>query len=157
MRKEKQYKFTAELIEGKRGGVGIQIPFSVEKEFGTKGQVKVKATFDGESYRGSLVPMWDGMHYIVVKKSIREAIGKTFGEKVKVTIVKDTESRTVEIPKDFESELNKNPKAKDIFDNFAYTHKKEYVRWIADAKKPETQQRRLHKAIEMIAGGKKYS
>ncbi len=157
MSKEKQYKFTAELKEGKRGGVGIQIPFNVEKEFGTKGQVKVKATFDGKPYRGSIAPLGEGVHFIGVYKSIRKAIGKTSGDKVKVTIEKDTEPRTVDVPGDFQNELNKNQKAKEIFNNFAYTHKKEYVRWIEEAKKQETRKRRLLKAVEMIAGGKKYS
>ncbi|MDQ4139920.1 MAG: YdeI/OmpD-associated family protein [Bacteroidota bacterium] len=69
----------------------------------------------------------------------------------------DRSSKTVEVPTDLEQALQQNPIALAIFEKFAYTHRKEYVRWLEDAKKPETRQRRLQKAVEMIAAGKKYS
>lgn len=69
----------------------------------------------------------------------------------------DRSQRVVEIPADLSQALAQNPTALAIFEKFAYTHRKEYARWIEEAKKPETRQRRLHKAIEMIAAGIKYS
>lgn len=69
----------------------------------------------------------------------------------------DRSHRVVEIPADFSQALTQNPTASAIFEKFAYTHRKEYVHWIEEAKKPETRQRRLHKAIEMIASGVMYS
>ncbi len=157
MSNEIQYKFTAELIAGRSGGVGVEFPYDVENEFGTKGHVKVKVQFDGENYRGSLAPMGGGVHYIGVTKAIRNAIGKTVGETVEVVLAIDTEPRTVEIPSDFLMELKKIPGADKIFENFVFTHKKEYVRWIEEAKKEETRKRRINKAVEMISKGKKYS
>jgi hypothetical protein len=154
---EKQYKFSAELYAGRRGDVGVKFPYDVEKEFGRKGQVRVKVQIDGETYRGSLAPMGEGVHYIGVTKAIRNAIGKTVGDKVQVFLAKDTEPRTVEIPSDFLLELKKITGADKIFENFVFTHKKEYVRWIEEAKKEETRKRRINKAVEMISQGKKYS
>ncbi|MDQ3292788.1 MAG: YdeI/OmpD-associated family protein, partial [Bacteroidota bacterium] len=69
----------------------------------------------------------------------------------------DRSSKTIEVPTDLEQALQENPDAQEIFEKFAYTHRKEYVRWLEDAKKPETRQRRLQKAINMIAAGKKFS
>ena len=46
---------------------------------------------------------------------------------------------------------------KEVFDKFSYTHKKEYVQWIEGAKKQETRENRIKKAIEQIGGGKKRS
>jgi hypothetical protein len=65
------------------------------------------------------------------------------------------EKKEVEIPSDFQKILNKHKDAKNIFDKLAYTHKKEYVRWITEAKKEETRDRRILKAIEMIKQNKK--
>jgi uncharacterized protein YdeI (YjbR/CyaY-like superfamily) len=42
-----------------------------------------------------------------------------------------------------------------IFENLSYTHRKEYCRWISEAKKEETRQARLKKSIEMLRSGVK--
>lgn len=68
-----------------------------------------------------------------------------------------TADRVVTVPPDFAKALAKVPSANKTFDAFAYTHRKEYVQWIEEAKKPETRTRRIAKAVEMIATGKKYS
>jgi uncharacterized protein YdeI (YjbR/CyaY-like superfamily) len=50
--------------------------------------------------------------------------------------------------------LAQNVKARKTFENFSYSHKKEYVDWIASAKRDETRQRRLKTAIQWLAKGK---
>ncbi len=67
-------------------GAYVEFPFDVKEEFG-KGRVKVKATFDGYEYEGSLVRMKTPCHIIGIKKDIREAIGKQPGDLIKITIV----------------------------------------------------------------------
>ena len=74
-----------------KGGAYVRFPYDIREEFG-KGRVKVKATFDGEQYDGSLVNMGvknsDGSvcHIIGVRKDIQERIGKRPGDTVSVTI-----------------------------------------------------------------------
>jgi uncharacterized protein YdeI (YjbR/CyaY-like superfamily) len=63
-------------------------------------------------------------------------------------------SQKVTVPPDFKAALAKNAKARKTFDDFSYSHKKEYVEWITDAKREETRQRRLKTAIQWIAQGK---
>jgi hypothetical protein len=71
-------------------GAYVAIPFDIKKEFG-KGRLKVKATFDGVKYDGSIVNMGiknpDGsICYILgIKKDIRKQINKQAGDQVKVT------------------------------------------------------------------------
>jgi Bacteriocin-protection, YdeI or OmpD-Associated/Domain of unknown function (DUF1905) len=137
-------------------GAYFIVPFNVPEVYGTKAQVKVRGTIDGYPYRGSIANMGEG-HCMVVKKEIRQVIGKSAGDTVKVVMDIDTEPRIVEVPEDFQQVLNNNPKAKEIFDTFSYTHKKEYVQWIEGAKKQETRENRIKKAIEQIGGGKKRS
>lgn len=69
-------------------GAYIEFPYDVKKEFG-KGRVKVKATFDGHPYQGSLVRMGTPGHILGIRKDIRQAIGKQPGEMVQVTIKED--------------------------------------------------------------------
>jgi hypothetical protein len=137
-------------------GAYFIVPFNVLEVYGTKAQVKVRGTIDGYRYRGSIANIGEG-HCMVVKKEIRQAIGKTAGDTVKVVMDIDTEPRIVALPEDFQQALDNNPKAKKIFDKFSYSHIKEYVEWIEDAKKQETRENRVKKAVEQIAGGKKRS
>jgi hypothetical protein len=150
-------EFEVELIkDDQTSGVGFVVPFNVQEVYGTKAQVKVRGTVDGFPYRGSIAP-YGGIHYMGVKKEIRDAIGKTHGDSVRVVMEVDTEERVVTVPEDFKQALEKNIKAKEIFDNFAYTHRKEYVQWIEEAKKQETRKNRIKQAVERIAEDRKFS
>ena len=57
-------------------------------------------------------------------------------------------------PADLLAALAKNRKAKATFDAFPPSHRREYVEWIVEAKRPETRARRLETAIEWMAAGK---
>jgi uncharacterized protein YdeI (YjbR/CyaY-like superfamily) len=60
------------------------------------------------------------------------------------------EPRTVEAPDDLVRAFDGNETAKAAFEKCSYTHKKEYVEWINEAKKPETRQRRIVKTLEKL-------
>jgi uncharacterized protein YdeI (YjbR/CyaY-like superfamily) len=94
-------------------------------------------------------------HILIILKGIREQVGKTFGDEVKVVVEADTEPRRVEIPEDLMKEFKKNKDAKALFDKLAYTHQREYVRWIEEAKREETRANRIVKTIEMLKKGKR--
>ena len=149
-----KHTFTAPIQNAGGGGAFVEIPFDVEKEFGSK-RPKVKAMIEGVPYRGILTRMGTEYHMLIILKGIREQIGKTFGDKVKITVEPDSEPRVVEIPKDLIKELRKNKDAKAFFDKLAYTHQREYVLWIEEAKKDETRQARIVKTIEMLKQGKR--
>ena len=148
----KKYKFKAKLEAGDGGGAYVLFPYDTGKEFGTKGKVPVKVTFDGVPYAGSLIKYGNPLHMLGVLKTIREEIGKGPGDAVDVVLWKDEEVRTVEVPARFEK-LMKREGLLPAFEKLSYTHRKEYCRWITDAKKEETRSRRLEKAIEMLKKG----
>ena len=128
----------------------IDFPYDVQELYGTRGQVKVKVTYDGVPYRGSLAKMGRHCHFLLVRKDIRKLIGKNAGDIVHVTVERDTEERTVEVPADLAALFETNPDAQQRFEKLSYTHRKEYVQWINEAKKPETRERRLVKTMEML-------
>ncbi|EJL70816.1 YdeI/OmpD-associated family protein [Chryseobacterium populi] len=153
----KPIQFSAPIQQnGEMDAAFVDFPFSTEELFGKKGQVKIKALFDGKTeYRGSLVKMKSDCHILGLTKEIRKELGKTFGDEISVSLFEDKEERTVEIADDIIFVFNENPDAKNLFDKMSYTHKKEYIRWIEEAKKPETRENRKIKMIEMILNGKK--
>lgn len=58
------------------------------------------------------------------------------------------------MPAEFQKELNKNKKAKSVFEGFAPSHKREYLEWICEAKTDVTRDRRIKTAIEWLSEGK---
>jgi hypothetical protein len=133
----------------------VEFPYNVEKEFGKKGQVKVLATFDGFEYRGSMVKMKSDCHWIGLTHEVREKIDKEPGDIIKVTVREDIEPRVVELPGDLQELLKQFPEALAVYEKLSYTHRKEYVRWITEAKKVETRETRLHKTIDLLLKGTK--
>ena len=150
----KKYTFRATIQPGIGGGAGIVFPFDVEKEFGTRAKVPVKSTLDGVPYTGSLIKCGATEHMLGVLKAIREQIGKGPGDTIDVVVWKDEEERTVEIPAEFKR-LLKEEGLLAGFEKLSFTHRKEYCRWIAEAKKEETKLARLAKAAEMLRKGVK--
>jgi len=130
----------------------VLFPYDTGKEFATKGKVPVKATFDGVPYTGSLIKYGNPLHMLGILKAIREQTGKGPGDTIEVVVWKDEEVRTVEVPAPFEK-LMKKEGLLPVFKKLSYTHRKEYCRWITDAKKEETRWKRLEKAIEMLKKG----
>ncbi|CAH0138690.1 YdeI/OmpD-associated family protein [Chryseobacterium sp. Bi04] len=153
----KTIEFTATIQQnGEMNAAYVEFPFSTEELFGKKGLVRIKAVFDGQvEYRGSLAKMKTGCHLLGLTQEVRKKLGKTFGDEVSVSLIEDKEERTVDIAEDIASIFNENPKARTIFDTMSYTHRKEYIRWIEEAKKPETREKRKIKMIQMILDGKK--
>jgi len=153
----KAYKFKAEIKKHPQVNAAfIEFPYSVEEEFGTKGQVKVRVEFDGYEYRGSLAKMGHHCHCVGITQEIRKAIGKEPGDIIQVVLTKDESPRIVEVPEDLAALLNNNPEAKKYFDDLSYTHKKEYVEWTVSAKKAETRESRLKKTLEMLTSKVKH-
>ena len=150
----KKYTFTATILGTGGGGAYVPIPFDVEQAFGKK-RVPVKAGINGEPYRGTLVRMGDPYHILIVLKGIRQKIGKDIGDEVEVVLEEDTQSRVVEVPEDFKQALEKYPAAKAVFEKMSYTHQKEYVNAILDAKHESTRRDRIKKTIEKLKQVKK--
>lgn len=153
MNKNKIHRFTAQ-IHAARGGAFVYIPFDVEKEFGKK-RVKVEATFDGEPYRGLLVRYGSPDFMLIIRKNIREKLGKQAGDMVEVTLKEDTAPRVIIVPDDFQMFLDQEPGVLTFYKSLSYTQQKEYIHWIEAAKRSETRERRMKKAMELLRLGKK--
>lgn len=150
----KKHTFKATIIDAGGGGAFVEVPFDVEKTFESK-KPKVKAMIEGVQYRGTLVRMGSENHLLIILKSIREQTGKTFGDEVKVSVELDAEERVITVPAELKRAFRKDPDAKAFFEKLSYTHQKEYVMWINDAKKEGTRQNRINKTIEMLKKGKR--
>ncbi len=150
----KKQTFAATIQNAGGGGAFVEVPFDVEKEFDSK-RPKVKAMIEGVPYRGVLTRMETDCHILGIRKDIREQIGKTFGDEVAITVEPDTEPRVVEVPAELKKVFKSDKEAKSLFDKLSYTHQKEYVNWVNEAKREVTRQNRIAKTIEMLKKAQK--
>lgn len=128
----------------------IPVPFDPREAFG-KARAPVKVTLNGFTYRSTIASMGAGP-CIPLRRSNREAAGLQGNETVKVTLELDTEKRQVTPPSDFVKALKREPAAWERWQALSYTHQREHVEAIEEAKKPETRVRRMEAALRMILG-----
>ncbi|MGA2827634.1 MAG: YdeI/OmpD-associated family protein [Streptosporangiaceae bacterium] len=113
----------------------------------------VVATVNGYTWRTSVARM-GGEFVLGLSKEVRQGAGAQAGDEVDVTIELDAAPREVEVPEALAAALAADPEASAAFEGMAFTHRKEYARWVAEAKREETRQRRVVQALEMIRTGK---
>lgn len=147
-----EFKAIIQQHEGKDAAY-VTPPFDIQEVFGAK-RVKVKASFDGEPYRGSIVTM-SGCVMLGMTKEIRSKIGKGFGDEVFVVIEKDEEERTVVLPEAVLEAFKAEPALKSAFEAFSYSHQREYSLWLESAKREETKRERIAKMLSNLGEGKK--
>jgi uncharacterized protein YdeI (YjbR/CyaY-like superfamily) len=80
---------------------------------------------------------------------VREAAGIAPGDPVDVVLERDEAPREVDVPAELAAALA-DPGLRAAYDTLAFTHRREYAEWVAEAKRPETRARRAAKAAEMV-------
>jgi AbrB family looped-hinge helix DNA binding protein len=142
------------------GGAGtwtyVWLPFDAEQEFGMKTNIPVEGLINGIfKYQSTVISKGQGKYYMVIPKKVRELAHLKEGDEIQLTVEINHQGNQIELPKAFSIALQRDNEAFDCFEKLPNSHKKEYIRWISEAKKEETQRVRIEKAILMIKEGKK--
>jgi hypothetical protein len=148
-------EFTAEVLQTGKTTTGLVVPDEVVDELGGGKRPKVTVTINGKTYRSSVASM-GGRYLVGVSAEHRALTGVRGGDVVEVTLELDTAPREVAVPADFAAALEVVPEAKAVFARQSYSHQRAHVDAINGAKAPQTRQRRIDKAVEMLkaqAGG----
>ena len=143
--------FRAPVRSSDRGGGGhlVEVPPAVVEALGGKGRIRVTATFDGVPYRGSIVRM-GGVAVLGVQKAIMAEAGVSVGDSLTVVVRNDEAPREVEVPEDLAEALARNDAASVAFDGLSFSHRRDYVEAINEAKRPETRARRVERTIQAL-------
>ncbi len=113
----------------------------------------VAATANGHTWRTTVTRM-GGEFLLGLNREVRTAVGAEAGDVVDVAVELDTAPREVEVPEALAAALAADSAAADAFASLAYSHRKEYARWVAEAKRDDTRARRVAQAVEKIRTGK---
>ncbi len=145
-------RFESSVELGGKTATGIPVPDEVIAGLGGSNRPAVTITVNGHSYRTTAVRM-GGRFLVPLSAEHREAAGVAAGEDISVDIALDTAPREVELPADLEAAMDDT--ARTAYDGLSYTHRKEWVRWVEEAKKPETRATRIEKTVAGLREGKK--
>jgi hypothetical protein len=141
-------RFTATL-----GERHVVVPLDAKALWG-EARPPVTGTVNGVPFRSRLM-VYGGQTVLGLTNAFRAEAGLAEGDEVEVVIDRDDAPREVEIPPALQAALDGDAKAREAFDALSFTHRREYARWIAEAKREETRDRRAAKAIELLREGVK--
>jgi len=147
-------KFRATVELGGKTATGIEVPDDVVAALGPGSRPPVTVTVGGHSYRTTVARM-GGRFLVPLSAEHRTAAGVAAGDQVDIDIEPDTAPREVEVPADLTDALARDDTARAAFDGLSYTHRKEWVRWVEEAKKADTRATRLAKTVEALHAGKR--
>jgi hypothetical protein len=139
-------RFRTTVLLGGKSATGILVPAEVVTALDSGRQPKVQVTVGGHTYRSS-IGVRGGQFMIPLSADNRSKAGVAAGDEIDVELELDTAPREVEVPADLVAALAGDAEAQRIFDGLSFTHRKEYVRWIEEAKKAETRQTRVAKTL----------
>jgi CelD/BcsL family acetyltransferase involved in cellulose biosynthesis len=144
-------RFTVGLQRVEKTATMFRIPFDLKEAFG-RARPPVKVTIRGHTWR-TTPGVYDGVGYIVVNRSVKAATGVDAPDRVRVEMEIDTEPRTVRVPADLREALRADDAAWTAFQKLSFSHRREYVEWVGEAKRPDTRARRIAATVERAAEG----
>jgi hypothetical protein len=147
-----EFRSTVEL--GGKTATGIAVPDEVVAALGESRRPAVTVALNGYTYRTTVARM-GGRFLVPLNAADRAAAGVVAGDDVTVTIELDTTPRTVELPEDLQVRLAEEVAAAEFFERLSFTHRKEWVRWITEAKKADTRAARVERTVEALRAGRR--
>jgi Bacteriocin-protection, YdeI or OmpD-Associated/Domain of unknown function (DUF1905) len=137
------------LVElGGKTATGIAVPDEIVAALDGGKRPAVKVTLGGHCYRTTVARM-GGRFFVPLNAVNREAAG----DEVDAAIELDTAPREVELPEDLKVSLSGDSVARKFFEQLSFTHRKEWVRWVTEAKKSETRASRVARTVEVMHAG----
>jgi hypothetical protein len=137
------------LGEVANGWFILRLPPDANKKLGPGH--RVRGTVAGIAFAGSLKAMGGGERGVNPTKDVCRRAGVGPGDVVEVALEPDREADVVAVPAELAAALTRKPALKKTFEAFSPAHKREYARWIAEAKRAETREARAERALAMIA------
>jgi hypothetical protein len=144
-------RFSAPMEEANGAGRWVEVPREVAAAFPGK-RAPVRALVNGHEYRSRL-SVYGGRSYLGLRAEIRREAGIELGDVLDIELALDEEPRVVDEPAELAAALVGSPEARQRYDALSFTHRKEYARWVGEAKRQDTRDRRAAKSVEMLLDG----
>lgn len=146
-----QHRFVATLY---KLGINrcVDVPEEVSRALGGKGYIPVFANVQGLIARTTLVPAGNGTHRLFLNGKIRKKLGIDARSLVGVTLRRDKKPNEIAVPSDVAAALRRTSGAQKAFENTTPGLRREFLRWVLNAKHPEIRAKRIARAIPILIG-----
>jgi bacteriocin resistance YdeI/OmpD-like protein/uncharacterized protein DUF1905 len=153
-------RFSAKLFRSKAtekiGSVAfLTLPKSASAQLPSRGMTMVEGTINGFPFRVALKPDGKGSHRLTVNKAMQDAAGADAEDTVMVEITRAGEEPEIRVPVDLRKALAAAPPAQAGWEDITPMARRDWIFSISSAKQPETRRRRIAKACDMLASGKR--
>jgi hypothetical protein len=146
-------QFRTDVLLAGKTATGIVVPPEVVESLGAGKRPPVSITINGYTYRSTIAVM-DGRYMVGISAENRAGAKVAGGDIIDVEIELDTQPREVTVPEDLSDALAGDLDAHRFFETLSYSNKRAIVTPIADAKSPETRERRIARAVERLHEGR---
>ncbi len=113
----------------------------------------VRVTVNGTALSLRLARM-SGENMIGLSKAARAQAGVELGGTYDVELVLDEGERQVDVPDELTKALDGDRAAREAFEKLSFSHRKEFARWVSEAKTAPTRERRVASTLEMLHEGR---
>ncbi len=152
--------FGAKLLRPEAGGKNalstlLTLPKNASAKLPSRGVTMVEGTINSFPFRGALEPDGKGSHWLKVNEVMRDGAGAVAGDTVTVEIARAGEEPEIRVPMDLRKALAAAPLAKAGWEDITPMARRDWIFSITSAKQAETRRRRIEKACDMLATGKR--
>src|SRR5579862_393275 len=144
----------AELFQSKTGSLTLlRLPKSASAKLPSRGLVMVEGTINGARFQAPLEPDGEGSHVLVVDKTLRTLTGGS--ATVALAIEPSEHWPEPKVPADLKTALAADPRALATSKDITVMARWDWIRWLNEAKQPETRKRRLESIYSRFKAGKR--
>ena len=153
-------RFSATLIRPEAGEkIGsltvLTLPRNASTKLPSRGLTMIEGAINAFPFRAALEPDGQGSHWLKVNAVMQDAAGAKAGGTVTVEITRAGEEPEARVPMDLRQALAAAPLARAAWADITPMARRDWIFSISTAKQPETRRRRIEKACDMLASGKR--
>src|SRR6266480_7162596 len=139
----------------KIGSWTLTLPKNASAKLPSRGMTMVEGVINSLPFRAALEPNGKGSHWLRLNQAMHDAAGADAGDTVKVEITRAEEEPETRVPMDLRKALAAAPPAQASWADITPMARRDWIFSITSAKQPETRRRRIEKACDMLASGKR--
>jgi uncharacterized protein YdeI (YjbR/CyaY-like superfamily) len=137
-------------MESSLGWTIARVPFEVNKVWGGRGRVRVKGEINGFPFRTSLFPTREGVHFLLINRTMQAGSGASAGSTAAFRLEPDTEKRPVITPSELLKILKSERSLTRWYNALGEAMRRDIGRWILDVKSQEARTRRAEQIAERL-------
>jgi hypothetical protein len=148
---EREFEGVLESVNSGRGAA-VALPFDPRAVFG-RARAPLRVTVTNHEPFTTSVAVYGGVGWIGFRKAQLADMGLTIGNSVTMSVELDDQPRRVEEPVELAAALASDQQANAVYEGLSFTERKEYARWVAEAARYETRERRATETVRMLREG----